>query len=74
MINEIAMCFIERFNEMIDSKIPKENRNEKRLDLIRNFGITCFKAGFEVGFDAGHEVSYDVIEHTEQENEELTVS
>lgn len=71
MITEIAMCFIERFNEAIDNKIPKENRNEKRLDLIRDFAINCFRVGFEVGFDSGVKAGYDVME---QEKEEVTVN
>lgn len=74
MVTELAMCFIEKFNDLIDNTIPEEERNEERIRQIKVFASLCFEAGFKVGFDVGNEMNYDAIEHTEQEKEEVTVN
>jgi len=68
------MCFIEKLNELIDDKIPEENRNKERLNKIKDFAINCFHLGYKVGYEIGFDVGHKIKEYTEQEIEEAIVN
>jgi len=48
-MNDLKTMAIEKLNELIVKEIPEENRDEEKLDHIKEFAKYCFFAGFKLG-------------------------
>ncbi len=49
-MNDIKTMAIEKLNELIVKGIPEENRDEEKLEKIKELAKNCFMMGFELGY------------------------